>query len=188
MVEALQHSAHAIGEKFGTKVADNFYHVPIDKKALLSLASALFSTVVLFRWSVSKDFGHKLQRTPIMFLPVKEALLSLAFSLNLDSCLAQVVMDEPCAVHYVGILQTRDASFPTSAEVYNYTGLDGLSSDFNGTINVTQAGIPFSSGQCGPLVTPSKIYAWHISQDLKAFLFSCDIPLQSSRLPQVAPA
>jgi len=57
MVEALQHSAHAIGEKFGTKVADNFYHVPIDKKALLSLASALFLTVVLFRWSVSKDLG-----------------------------------------------------------------------------------------------------------------------------------
>ena len=72
-------------------------------------------------------------------------------------------MDEPCAVHYVGILQTRDASFPTSAQVYNYTGLNGLSSDFNGTINVTQAGIPFSSGQCPPLVTPAKMYAWHIS-------------------------
>ena len=59
----------------------------------------------------------------------------------------QVVMDEPCAVHYVGILKTRDISIPTSADVYSYTGLNGLSSDFNGTINVTEAGIPFSSGQ-----------------------------------------
>lgn len=59
----------------------------------------------------------------------------------------QVVMDEPCAVHYVGILKTRDVTIPTSTEVYNYTGLNGLSSDFNGTINVTEAGIPFSSGQ-----------------------------------------
>ena len=95
---------------------------------------------------------------------MKTALPSLAFGLTISSCLGQVVMDEPCAVHYVGILQTQDASFPTSAQVYNYTGLDGLSSDFNGTINVTQAGIPFSSGQCPPLVTPAKMYAWHISQ------------------------
>ena len=58
----------------------------------------------------------------------------------------QVVMDEPCAVHFVGILQSRDASIPSSTQVYNYTGLNGIASDFNGTINVTQAGIPFSSG------------------------------------------
>lgn len=59
----------------------------------------------------------------------------------------QVVMDEPCAVHYVGILGSRDLSFPTAAQVYNYRGLNGLVPDFNGTINVTQAGIPFSSGR-----------------------------------------
>lgn len=55
-------------------------------------------------------------------------------------------MDEPCAVHFVGILRSRDLSDPTAAQVYNYTGLNGLVPDFNGTINVTQAGIPFSSG------------------------------------------
>ena len=55
-------------------------------------------------------------------------------------------MDEPCAVHFVGILQSRDHSTPTVAQVYNYTGSNGLLPDFNGTINVTQAGIPFSSG------------------------------------------
>lgn len=55
-------------------------------------------------------------------------------------------MDEPCAVHFVGILKSRDLSDPTAAQVYNYTGLNGLVPDFNGTINVTQAGIPFSSG------------------------------------------
>ena len=55
-------------------------------------------------------------------------------------------MDEPCVVHYVGILDSRDLSFPTASQVYNYTGLNGLAPDFNGTINVTQAGIPFSSG------------------------------------------
>ena len=60
----------------------------------------------------------------------------------------QVVMDEPCAVHFVGILKSRDLSDPTAAQVYNYTGLNGLAPDFNGTINVTQAGIPFSSGIC----------------------------------------
>ncbi|DBB14474.1 TPA: hypothetical protein ACH3X3_004761 [Trebouxia sp. C0006] len=80
------------------------------------------------------------------------------------SVYVEVVMDEPCAVHYVGILQTRDASFPTSAEVYNYTGLDGLSSDFNGTINVTQAGIPFSSGSCG--ITANTLYdVYLVAQD-----------------------
>ena len=66
-------------------------------------------------------------------------------SAHVLQCL-QVVMDEPCAVHYVGILGSRDLSFPTGAQVYNYTGLNGLAADFNGTINVTQAGIPFSSG------------------------------------------
>ncbi len=101
-------------------------------------------------------------------------------------------MDEPCAVHYVGILQTRDTSIPTAAQVYNYTGLNGLSSDFNGTINVTQAGIPFSSGQDTPLVTPAKMYAWHISlvAHHKLESHSCffrDNPLQS-RLLQTAPA
>ncbi|DBA74581.1 TPA: hypothetical protein ACH3X2_009453 [Trebouxia sp. C0005] len=76
----------------------------------------------------------------------------------------EVVMDEPCAVHYVGILQTRDASFPTSAQVYNYTGLNGLSSDFNGTINVTQAGIPFSSGSCD--ITANTLYdVYLVAQD-----------------------
>ena len=55
-------------------------------------------------------------------------------------------MDEPCEVHFVGILKSRDLSDPTAAQVYNYTGLNGLAPDFNGTINVTQAGIPFSSG------------------------------------------
>lgn len=59
----------------------------------------------------------------------------------------QVVMDEPCAVRYVGILGSRDLSFPTAAQVYSYHGLNGLAPDFNGTINVTQAGIPFSSGR-----------------------------------------
>ncbi len=122
--------------------------------------------------------------------PVNEAE---PFSLTPDNCLAQVVMDEPCAVHYVGILQTRDASFPTSAQVYNYTGLGGLSSDFNGTINVTQAGIPFSSGWSLPLVSTTKMYAWHVSQvahPQKEGLswFICDIPLQSSTLLQVDPA
>lgn len=58
----------------------------------------------------------------------------------------QVVMDEPCSVHFVGILKSRDVSDPTAAQVYNYTGVNGLAPDFNGTINVTQAGIPFSSG------------------------------------------
>lgn len=57
-------------------------------------------------------------------------------------------MDEPCAVHFVGILQTKDHVSPTAAEVYNYTGSAGMLPDFNGTINVTQAGIPFSSGNC----------------------------------------
>ena len=61
--------------------------------------------------------------------------------------LCQVVMDEPCAVHFVGILQSRDTSVPSPTDVYDLTGLNGLQSDFNGTINVTQAGIPFSSGQ-----------------------------------------
>ena len=55
-------------------------------------------------------------------------------------------MDEPCTVHFVGILQSRDVSAPTSAQVYNYTGANALAPDFNGTINATQAGIPFSSG------------------------------------------
>lgn len=63
------------------------------------------------------------------------------------SWLLQVVMDEPCSVHFVGILASRDVSYPSSSDVYSYTGLNGLPADFNGTINVTQAGIPFSSGQ-----------------------------------------
>ena len=61
--------------------------------------------------------------------------------------MSQVVMDEPCAVHFVGIPRSRDTGLPTSAEVYNFTGQAGLVPAFNGTINVTQAGIPFSSGK-----------------------------------------
>lgn len=49
-------------------------------------------------------------------------------------------------VHFVGILQSRDVADPSSAEVYDFTGANGLRPDFDGTINVTQAGIPFSSG------------------------------------------
>ena len=60
-------------------------------------------------------------------------------------------MDEPCAVHFVGISRLRDLALPTPAQVYNYTGLNGLAPDFNGTINVTQAGIPFSSGTVASL-------------------------------------
>ncbi|KAL0035306.1 hypothetical protein WJX77_000193 [Trebouxia sp. C0004] len=83
------------------------------------------------------------------------------------SVYVEVVMDEPCAVHYVGILQTRDTSIPTAAQVYNYTGLNGLSSDFNGTINVTQAGIPFASGSCG--ITANTLYdVYLVAQDFIA--------------------
>ena len=85
----------------------------------------------------------------------KEDVLPLTKRIVLFSCpctthfyLLQVVMDEPCAVHFVGILQTKDHVSPTAAEVYNYTGSAGMLPDFNGTINVTQAGIPFSSGNC----------------------------------------
>ena len=77
-------------------------------------------------------------------------------------------MDEPCAVHYVGILKTRDLSIPSSAQVYNYTGLDGLSSDFNGTINVTAAGIPFSSGLPSCVVSPSNP-AWTATAECGVF-------------------
>ena len=122
----------------------------------------------------SKRFGQKLQTVLTVSLLIEKALLSSFFSVNFVNCLVQVVMDEPCAVHYVGILQARDASFPTSAQVYNYTGLGGLSSDFNGTINVTQAGIPFSSGQYS--VSPARMYAWLISQvaHYKMESLSCD--------------
>ena len=82
----------------------------------------------------------------------------------------QVVMDEPCAVHFVGILQSRDASIPSSTQVYNYTGLNGISSDFNGTINVTQAGIPFSSGE---VVLCLK----HLSNNPVCFLFNMQFAL-----------
>lgn len=67
-------------------------------------------------------------------------------------------MDEPCAVHFVGILRSRDLSDPTAAQVYNYTGFDGLVPDFNGTINVTQAGIPFSSGWSAAAVGMQVLY------------------------------
>lgn len=63
-------------------------------------------------------------------------------------------MDEPCAVHFVGILRSRDVPGPSVVEIYNFTGRGGLLPDFNGTINVTQAGIPFSSGT----VSPASLY------------------------------
>ena len=60
----------------------------------------------------------------------------------------QVVLDEPATVHYIGVLQSRDQGPPSSSAVYSWLGLNGLPPDFNGTINATQAGVPFSSGQC----------------------------------------
>ena len=59
----------------------------------------------------------------------------------------QVVLDEPATVHYIGLLQSRDQGPPSSSAVYSWLGLNGLQPDFNGTINATQAGVPFSSGQ-----------------------------------------
>ena len=59
----------------------------------------------------------------------------------------QVVLDEPATVHYIGVLQSRDHGPPSSSAVYSWLGLNGLQPDFNGTINATQAGVPFSSGQ-----------------------------------------
>ena len=64
----------------------------------------------------------------------------------------QVVLDEPATVHYIGVLQSRDQGPPSSSAVYSWLGLNSLQPDFNGTINATQAGVPFSSGQarlCG---------------------------------------
>ena len=93
---------------------------------------------------------------------VPHASSSFYWVTHVLQCL-QVVMDEPCTVHYVGILASRDLSFPTAAQVYRYTGLNGLAPDFNGTINVTQAGIPFSSGclllllSADPVLMPASV-------------------------------
>lgn len=57
----------------------------------------------------------------------------------------QVALDKIGIVHYVGYPRSANAGTLSAAKVYGFTG-PANANLFTGSINVTQLGVPFSSG------------------------------------------